>query len=169
MKNVSIFATIAIVLMGATLIFSAPGNAFAQETMTADEIKAKISEFKEKHPRYAAAVEGIADLDLKETVKANIALEVLQKVLKAHAKNLVELNVTGQVVTPLDDYMTEEEIKTKATEFATNHPRFAAVVDKISELDLKETVKAAFGAEVLQKLLKLQQVNLVKDIAEAVQ
>lgn len=167
MKNISIMTSIAIVLMGAALFLTAPVNAFAQDTMTADELKAKVAEFKTNHPKYAAALEGIADFDLKETVKANIALEVLQKLFKAHAKNLIEVNVTGQVITPFDDYMTEEEIKTKATEFATNHPRFATVVDGISDLDLKETVKASMGAEVLQKLLKVHSLNLVKDAAEA--
>ncbi len=166
MKNVSILASIAIVLMGATILLTAPGNAFAQENMTKDDVKAKITDFATKHPKFAEAVKGITDLDLKETVKANIALEVLQKLFKAHVKNLVEENLTGQVITPLDDYMTEDEIKTKATEFAAKHPKFASVVDKISELDLKETVKAALGAEALQKLLKLQQVNLVKDLSE---
>ena len=37
--------------------------------------------------------------------------------------------------------MTEEQIQAKITEFKTNHPKFAAVVEGVSNLDLKETVK----------------------------
>jgi hypothetical protein len=58
--------------------------------MTKEEIKAKITEFKTKHPKFAAIVEGISNLDLKETVKAYLGAEVLQKIFKYHAKNLVE-------------------------------------------------------------------------------
>jgi hypothetical protein len=46
--------------------------------------------------------------------------------------------------------MTKEEIKAKITEFKTKHPKFAAIVEDISNLDLNETVKGYLGAEILQ-------------------
>jgi hypothetical protein len=58
--------------------------------MTKEEIKAKITEFKTKHPKFAAEVEDISNLDLNETVKGYLGAEVLQKLFKYHAKNLVE-------------------------------------------------------------------------------
>ena len=48
---------------------------------------------KTKHPKFATVVEGISNLDLKETVKAYLGAEVLQKLFKYHAKNLVEEQV----------------------------------------------------------------------------
>ena len=63
--------------------------------MTKEEIKAKITEFKTKYPKFAAVVEGISNLDLKETVKVISQLqEVLQKLFKFHAKNLIEQQVS---------------------------------------------------------------------------
>ena len=62
--------------------------------MTEEEIKTKITEFKKKHSKFVAIVEGISNLDLKETVKAYFGAEVLQKLFKYHAKNLVEQQVT---------------------------------------------------------------------------
>jgi hypothetical protein len=47
--------------------------------------------------------------------------------------------------------MTEEEIKTKITEFKTKHPKFAAIVAEIPNLDLKETVKGYLAAGAIQK------------------
>ena len=47
--------------------------------MTKEEIKAKITEFKTKHPKFAAEVEDISNLDLNETVKGYLLCEVLQK------------------------------------------------------------------------------------------
>ncbi|MGE5634678.1 MAG: hypothetical protein ACM3VV_05560 [Deltaproteobacteria bacterium] len=151
------------------IIISIPRNIFAQQdedtdyTITEDQIKAKITEFKTKHPKFAAIVEQIPTLDLKETVKAYIAAGAVQKMLQYHAKNLVEEKVTNQTSTPLKEMMTEDQIQAKVTEFKTNHPKFAAVVEGISNLDLKETVKGYLGAEVLQKLLIHHAKNLVEE------
>ncbi|HET9805641.1 MAG TPA: hypothetical protein VFP49_01905 [Nitrososphaeraceae archaeon] len=100
---------------------------------------------------------------MKETVKAYIVAGAVQKMLQYHAKNLVEEKVTTQTSTPLKEMMTEDQIQAKVTEFKTNHPKFAAVVEGISNLDLKETVKGYLGAEVLQKLLIHHAKNLVEE------
>lgn len=89
MKNISILASMAIVLMGTTILLTAPGNAFAQEKMTAEDIKAKITDFAAKHPKFASLVDKISELDLKETVKAALGVEALQKLLKLQQVNLV--------------------------------------------------------------------------------
>ena len=103
-------------------------------------------------------------IDLKETVKAYLAAGAVQKMLKYHAKNLVEEQVTNQTSSsPMAETMTEEQIQAKVTDFKTKHPKFAAVVEGISNLDLKETVKGYLGAEVLQKLFKYHAKNLVQE------
>jgi predicted DNA-binding protein (UPF0278 family) len=175
MKNISIALTLGILLISSSLLVSIPKNVIAQQededvdyTMTEEQIKAKITDFKTKHPKYAAIVAEIPNLDLKETVKAYLAAGALQKMLKFHAKNLVEekvANVTGSSTgsSPLDETMTEEQIQAKVADFKTKHPKFAAVVEGISNLDLKETVKGYLGAEVLQKLLKFHAKNLVEE------
>lgn len=130
--------------------------------MTREEIQAKATEFKTNHPKYATIVQEIPNLDLKETFRAYFVAGVLQRILKAHARNLVEEKITGQNSSPLEDYMTEEEIKAKATEIKAKHPRFATVVEEIAGLDLKQTVKGYTAAEILQRLLKIHGRNLVE-------
>ena len=99
MNNKSIALTLGILLISSALLVSIPRNVIAQQedevdyTITEEQIKAKITEFKTKHPKFAAIVEGISNLDLKETVKAYLGAEVLQKLFKYHAKNLVEQQV----------------------------------------------------------------------------
>jgi hypothetical protein len=100
MKNISFFVlTLGILLISSAIIVSIPKNVIAQQedevdyTLTEEQIQAKITEFKTKHPKFAAIVEGISNLDLKETVKAYLGAEVLQKLFKYHAKNLVEQQV----------------------------------------------------------------------------
>ena len=98
MKNISVALTLGILLISSALLVTIPKNIVAQqaeETMTEEQIKAKITEFKTKHPKFAAVVEGISNLDLKETVKGYLGAEVLQKLFKYHAKNLVEEKVAA--------------------------------------------------------------------------
>src|ERR687898_2099755 len=174
MKNISVALTLGIILLSSVMLVTIPKNIVAQQeeaevdyTMTKEEIQAKITEFKTKHPKYAAIVEEIPNLDLKETVKGYLAAGAVQKMLKFHAKNLVEervANATGaSSSSPIDEMMTDEQIQAKVTDFKTKHPKFAAVVEGISNLDLKETVKGYLGAEVLQKLFKYHAKNLVQE------
>ena len=175
MKNKSIALTLGILLISSAIFVSIPKNVIAQQedevdyTMTEEQIKAKITEFKTKHPKFAAIVEEIPNLDLKETVKGYLAAGAIQKILKFHAKNLVEEKVANATdgssggSSPLEETLTEEQIQAKITDFKTKHPKFAAIVEGISNLDLKETVKAYLGAEVLQKLFKFHAKNLVEE------
>ena len=130
--------------------------------MTREELKSKAAEFKTNHPKYATIVQEIPNLDLKETFRAYFVAGILQRILKAHARNLVEEKITGQSSSPLEEYMTEEEIKAKAAEIKAKHPKFATVVQEISDLDLKQTVKGYTAAEILQRLLKIHGRNLVE-------
>jgi hypothetical protein len=178
-KEYIIVITLGILLISSALFVTIPKNIVAQqveETMTEEQIKAKITEFKTKHPKYAAIVAEIPNLDLKETVKGYLAAGAIQKMLKFHAKNLVEekvANATGGSSggsSPMEDMMmTDEEFQKEITHIKTAHPKFAAVVEGISNLDLKETVKGYLGAEVLQKLFKYHAKNLVEEKVAATQ
>ena len=169
MKNISFVPILGILLISSAILVSIPKNVIAQQqedadyTLTEEEIKTKITEFKTKHPKFAAIVEEIPNLDLKETVKGYLAAGAIQKILKFHAKNLVEEAVTNQTSSsPLEETLTEEQIQSKITDLKTKHPNFAAIVEGISNLDLKETIKGYLGAEVLQKLFKYHAKNLVE-------
>ncbi|HET9805640.1 MAG TPA: hypothetical protein VFP49_01900 [Nitrososphaeraceae archaeon] len=69
MKKVSLALTLGILLISSVIIISIPRNIFAQQdedtdyTITEDQIKAKITEFKTKHPKFAAIVEQIPTLE----------------------------------------------------------------------------------------------------------
>ena len=138
MKNKSIALTLGILLISSAIFVSIPRNVIAQQedevdyTITEEQIKAKITEFKTKHPKFAAIVEEIPNLDLKETVKGYLAAGAIQKIFKFHAKNLVEEKVANATdgssggSSPLEETLTEEQIQAKITDFKTKHPKFAA-------------------------------------------
>ena len=83
MKNISFALTLGILLISSAVLVSIPKNIIAQEeegadyTMTKEEIQTKITEFKTKHPKFAAIVEEIPNLDLKETVKGYLYLSTI--------------------------------------------------------------------------------------------
>jgi hypothetical protein len=85
MNNLSIVLTLGILLISSAILVSLPRNVIAQQedvvdyTMTEEEIKTKITEFKTKHPKFAAIVAEIPNLDLKETVKGYLAAGAIQK------------------------------------------------------------------------------------------
>ena len=85
MKNISIVLILGILLISSAIIVSIPKNVIAQQedevdyTLTEEQIQAKITEFKTKHPKFAAIVEEIPNLDLKETVKGYLAAGVYPK------------------------------------------------------------------------------------------
>jgi hypothetical protein len=56
--------------------------------ITDDEIQEKIKELLPKHPMFAAILEGIHQMDLKETVKTVIGIEGLKWLMKARAAKL---------------------------------------------------------------------------------
>ena len=171
MKNVSIIFTIGILLVGSTVLTSTSKNLITEASaypMTEEQVQAKITHIIENHPKFASIVEGISDLDLKETVKGYLASEVLQKMLKYHAKSLIDDKMSNQTGMAMKGMMTEEEKQAKITQFKENHPKFASIVEGISDLDLKETVKGYLAAGILEKVFKHHVKALVEEKVEAV-
>lgn len=59
-----------------------------EKAVTDDGIQEKIKELLPKHPMFAAILEGIHQMDLKETVKTVIGIEGLKWLMKARAAKL---------------------------------------------------------------------------------
>ena len=65
MKNITVALTLGILLISSALLVTIPKNIVAQQeedvdyTMTKEEIQAKVTDFKTKHPKFAAVVEEI--------------------------------------------------------------------------------------------------------------
>ena len=62
-----------------------------EKDVTHEMIEEKIRELKPKHSDFAAVLEVIHQMDLKQTVKAFIVVESLRQVLKIHASRLASL------------------------------------------------------------------------------
>ncbi|HEX2407924.1 MAG TPA: hypothetical protein VHJ38_12040, partial [Nitrososphaeraceae archaeon] len=67
--------------------------------------------------------------------KVSIALTLVILLISAAILASTPRNIVAQTET-VDDTMTEEQIQAKAIEIITKYPRFAAIVEGISNLDL---------------------------------
>ena len=60
-----------------------------------------------------------------------------------------------------DDNVTDQMVEEKISEIRTKHPILASVLDRIHNMDLKETTIGLFGIDAMESLLKLRAVILV--------
>ena len=122
-----------------------------EREITDEVIEEKIKELKPKHPLLASILENIHEMSLEDTVRVLVLSEGLEWILKVRALRLV--NTREKAIT---DEMVEERIK----ELKPHHPVFAAILEKVHEMNLKEAVNALVVIEGLRWLLKIHAARL---------
>ena len=122
-----------------------------EREITDEVIEEKIKELKPKHPLLATILENIHEMSLEDTVRVLVLSEGLEWILKVRALRLV--NTREKAIT---DEMVEERIK----ELKPHHPVFAAILEKVHEMNLKEAVNALVVIEGLRWLLKIHAARL---------
>jgi hypothetical protein len=122
-----------------------------EREITDEMIEEKIKELKPKHPQLATILEGLHRMSLEDTVRVLILSEGLEWILKVRASRLV--STQEKIIT---DEMVEEKIK----ELRPHHPVFAAILERVHEMTLKETVNALVVLEGLRWLGKIHAARL---------
>ena len=122
-----------------------------EREITDEMIEEKIKELKPKHPLLATILENIHEMSLEDTVRVPVLSEGLEWILKVRALRLV--NTREKAIT---DEMVEERIK----ELKPHHPVFAAILERVHEMNLKEVVNALVVIEGLRMLLRIHAARL---------
>jgi hypothetical protein len=122
-----------------------------EREITDEVIEEKIKELKPKHPLLATILENIHEMSLEDTVRVPVLTEGLEWILNVRALRLV--NTREKAIT---DEMVEERIK----ELKPHHPVFAAILERVHEMNLKEAVNALVVIEGLRWLLKIHAARL---------
>ena len=123
-----------------------------EREITDEMIEEKIKELKPKHPLLATILENIHEMSLEDTVRVySVLSEGLEWILKVRALRLV--NTREKAIT---DEMVEERIK----ELKPHHPVFAAILEEVHEMNLKEVVNALVVIEGLRMLLRIHAARL---------
>src|SRR5436309_12131496 len=99
-------------------------------------VKEKTNELRAKYPIFTAILERIPVMDLKEVVSVLSLVDPVRSVLKTHATKLSFIGEDKAL-----DQMVEEKINELRTKYAT----LAGVLERIHNMDLRETVIGLIG------------------------
>ena len=111
------------------------------------KVKEETNELRTKYPIYTAILERIPVMDLKEVVSVMLLVDPVRWLIKTHA---MKLSLIGE------DKVTDQMVEEKINEMRTKNPTFGGVLERIHNMDLKETTIGLFGIDAMESLLKLR-------------
>ncbi|MBV9177027.1 MAG: hypothetical protein JO327_09450 [Nitrososphaeraceae archaeon] len=120
---------------------------FSEEDASDQKVKEKTNELRTKYPLFTAVVERIPVMDLKEVVSVLLLVDPVRSVLKTRA---MRLSVIGE------DKALDQVVEEKINELRTKYASLAGVLERIHNMDLRETVIGLFGIDAIESLLKLR-------------
>ena len=87
-------------------------------------------------------------MDLKETVNAILVVDALEPLLKVHAMR----EARGKA-------LTDETAQQIVKELRPRHPVFADVIERVHQMDARETVGALIVLEALKRFLRIHALD----------
>ena len=119
----------------------------SEKDVSDQKVKEKTNELRAKYPIFTAILERIPVMDLKEVVSVMLLVDPVRWLLKTHA---MRLSLIGE------DKVTDQMVEEKINELRTKYPTLAGVLERIHNMDLKETTIGLFGIDAMESLLKLR-------------
>jgi hypothetical protein len=120
---------------------------FSEKDVSMQKVEEETNEMRRKYPLYTAILEKIPDMDLKEVVSVMMLVDGVRWLLKTHA---MKLSLIGE------DKETDQMVQEKINEIRTKYTSLAGVLERIHNMDLKETTIGLFGIDAMESLLKLR-------------
>lgn len=120
---------------------------FSEKDVSMQKVEEETNELRRKYPLYTAILERIPDMDLKEVVSVMMLVDGVRSLLKTHA---MKLSLIGE------DKEIDQMVQEKINELKTKYASLAGVLERIHNMDLKETTIGLFGIDAMESLLKLR-------------
>ena len=120
---------------------------FSDKHVNDQKVEENINEMRRKYPLYTAILERIPAMDLKEVVSVMLLADGVRWLLKTHA---MKLSLIGE------DKVTDQMVQEKINGLKTKYASLASVLERIHNMDLKETTIGLFGIDAMESLLKLR-------------
>jgi 2-iminoacetate synthase ThiH len=120
---------------------------FSEKDVNEQKVEEETNEMRKKYPLYTAILERIPGMDLKEVVSVMMLVDGVRSLLKTHA---MKLSLIGE------DKVTDQMVQEKINELKTKYASLAGVLERIHNMDLKETTIGLFGIDAMESLLKLR-------------
>jgi len=119
----------------------------SEKDVSDTNVKEKTNELRAKYPIFTAILERIPNMDLKEVVSLMVLVDPVRSVLKTRATRLSFIGEDKAL-----DQMVEENINELKKKYAT----LAGILERIHNMDLKETAIGLLGIDAMESLLKLR-------------
>ena len=117
------------------------------------KVEQKINELKTRYPIATAILERIPSMDLKEVVSVILLADGVRWLLKVRAMRLISME---------DKDVDEQKVQQKINDLRTNYPLAAAILERLHNMDLKETTTVMFIVDGLELLLRIRAMLILQ-------
>ena len=124
----------------------------SNENVSHHKVKEQSDELRTKYPIFTAILERIPDMDLKEVLSVIVVVDPVRTLLKTHARRLAFIGEDKNL-----DQIVEESIN----EVRTKHAVLAGILERIHNMDLKDTALGLLGIDAMESLLKLRMLVIL--------
>jgi L-fucose mutarotase/ribose pyranase (RbsD/FucU family) len=124
----------------------------SNENVSHQKVKEQSYELRTKYPIFTAVLERIPDMDLKEVLSVIVVVDPVRTLLKTHARRLAFIGEDKNL-----DQIVEESIN----EVRTKHAVLAGILERIHNMDLKDTAIGLLGIDAMESLLKLRMLVIL--------
>ena len=118
------------------------------------DIPELMDELRTNYPLVSAILDKVPEMELEEAGTLVLLVDGVRWLGKMHALRLLRME---------DKTVTDEMIQSKANEIKAKHPLLANVLDRIRQMNLKETYAGMLVLDGLEHILKARQVEVLRE------
>ena len=118
------------------------------------DIPELIDELRTNYPLASAILDKVPEMDLEEAGTLVLLVDGVRWLGKMHALRILKME---------DKTVTDEIMQSKANEIRAKHPLLANILDRIRQMNLKETYTGMLVLDALEHILKARQVEVLRE------
>jgi hypothetical protein len=118
------------------------------------DIPELIDELRTNYPLVSAILDKVPEMDLEEAGTLVLLVDGVRWLGKMHALRLLKME---------DKTVTDKMMQVKTDEIRAKHPLLAAILDRIHQMNLKETYTGLLVLDALEHILKARQVQVIRE------
>jgi hypothetical protein len=116
------------------------------------KVKEQSDDLRTKYPIFTAILERIPDMDLKEALSVLVIVDPVRSLLKTHATRLTFIG---------EDKNLDQIIEESINELRKKYDLLAGILERIHNMDLKDTAIGILGIDAMESLLKLRMLVIL--------
>jgi hypothetical protein len=116
------------------------------------KVKEQSDDLRTKYPIFTAILERIPDMDLKEALSVLVIVDPVRSLLKTHATRLTFIG---------EDKNLDQIIEESINELRKKYNLLAGILERIHNMDLKDTAIGILGIDAMESLLKLRMLVIL--------